>query len=148
MFVISAIGSFAIGSLADRRGGRVMLTAVFVASAAGIAVLLGAAYFAAVVAFILVFGLVRETHLLPLVIGESLGVRRLGSILGLQALFTTFGFAAGPAIAGRIFDVTGSYSGAWIIFTAMALVSALAMSATLPLGEESSRIAVEGFDAA
>jgi cyanate permease len=74
-------------------------------------------------------------------------VRRLGSILGLQALFTTFGFAAGPAIAGRIFDVTGSYSGAWILFAAMALVSALAMSATLPLGEESSRIAVEGFDA-
>ena len=148
MFVISAFGSFAIGSIADSRGGRVMLTAVFVASAAGIAVLLGAAHFAAVAAFILVFGLVRETHLLPLVIGESLGVRRLGSILGLQALFTTFGFAAGPAIAGRIFDVTGSYSGAWILFTAMALVSALAMSATLPLGEESSRIAVEGFDAA
>jgi MFS family permease len=147
MFVFSAIGSFAVGSLADRRGGRVMLTAVFAASAAGMAALLGAEHFAAVAAFILVFGLVRETHLLPLVIGESLGVRRLGSILGLQALFTTLGFAAGPAIAGRIFDVTGSYSGAWILFTAMALVSALAMSATLPLGEESSRIAVERFDA-
>jgi MFS family permease len=142
MFVFSAIGSFAIGSLADRRGGRVMLAAVFVVGAAGIAVLLGAAHFAAVAAFIVVFGLVRETHLLPLVINESLGVRRLGSILGLLALFTTFGFAAGPAIAGRIFDVTGSYSGAWILFLAMALVSALAMRATLPLGEEKSRIAV------
>jgi MFS family permease len=142
MFVFSAIGSFAIGSQADRRGGRVMLTAVFVAGAAGIALLLGAAHFAAVAAFILVFGLVRETHLLPLVINESLGVRRLGSILGLQALFTTFGFAAGPAIAGRIFDVSGSYSGAWVLFFAMALVSALAMRATLPLGEEKSRIAV------
>ena len=108
---------------------------------------MGAEHFAAVAAFVLVFGLVRETHLLPLVIGESLGVRRLGSILGLQALFTTFGFAAGPAIAGRIFDVTGSYSGAWVLFAAMALVSALAMSATLPLGEESTRIAVERLDA-
>jgi MFS family permease len=142
MFVFSAIGSFAIGSVADSRGGRVMLAAVFVVAAAGIALLLGAAHFAAVAAFILVFGLVRETHLLPLVIGESLGVRRLGSILGLLALFTTFGFAAGPAIAGRIFDVTGSYSGAWILFLAMALVSAIAMRATLPLGEEKSRIAV------
>ncbi len=142
MFVFTAIGSFAIGSAADRRGGRVMLTAVFVAGAAGIALLLGAAHFAAVAAFIVVFGLVRETHLLPLVIDESLGVRRLGSILGLLALFTTFGFAAGPAIAGRIFDVTGSYSGALILFLAMALVSALAMRATLPLGEEKSRIAV------
>ena len=147
MFVFSAIGSFAVGSLADHRGGRVMLTAVFATGAAGMAALLGAEHFAAVAVFIMVFGFVRETHLLPLVIGESLGVRRLGSILGLQALFTTFGFAAGPAIAGRIFDVTGSYSGAWILFTAMALVSALAISATLPLGEESSRIAVERLDA-
>jgi MFS family permease len=142
MFVFSAIGSFAIGSFADRRGGRVMLAVVFVVGAVGIVLLLGAAHFAALASFVLVFGLVRETHLVPLVIGESLGVRRLGSILGLLALFTTLGFAAGPAIAGRIFDVAGSYSGAWILFLAMALVSALAMRATLPLGEEQSRIAV------
>jgi MFS family permease len=142
MFVFSAIGSFAIGSFADRRGGRVMLAVVFVVGAVGIVLLLGAAHFAALASFVLVFGLVRETHLVPLVIGESLGVRRLGSILGLLALFTTLGFAAGPAIAGRIFDVTGSYSGAWILFLAMALVSALAMRATLPLGEEQSRIEV------
>ena len=102
----------------------------------------------AVAAFILVFGFVRETHLLPLVIGESLGVRRLGSILGLLALFTTFGFAARPAIAGRIFDVTGSYTGAWILFIAMTLVSALAMRATLPLADEEARIAVERTAAA
>jgi MFS family permease len=143
MFVFSAIGSFAFGSLADRLGGRVTLTAVFAAGAAGIAILLGAAHFASVAMFILVFGLVRETHILPIAIGESLGVKRLGALLGLQALFTTFGFAAGPAIAGRIFDLTGSYSGAWALFIAMALVSALAMRATLPLAEESSRLAVE-----
>ena len=142
MFIFSAIGSFVIGSMADSRGGRVMLASVFVASAAGIAALLGAPHFAAVVACIVIFGFVRETHLLPLVINESLGVRRLGSILGLLALFTTFGFAAGPAIAGRIFDVTGSYSGAWILFVAMAGVSALAMRATLPLADEEARIAV------
>lgn len=148
MFVFSAIGSFVVGSIADRLGGRVMLAVVFFAGAAGMAALIGAAHFAAVVSFIVVFGLVRETHLLPLVIGESLGVRRLGSILGLEALFTTFGFAAGPAIAGRIFDVTGSYSGAWVLFVGMAIVSAIAMRATLPLAEESSRIGVEGSAAA
>ena len=141
MFIFSAIGSFVIGSMADSRGGRVMLVAVFVATAAGIAALLGAPHLAAVAVFILVFGFVREAHVLPLVINESLGVRRLGSILGLLALFTTFGFAAGPAIAGRIFDVTGSYTGAWILFIAMTLVSALAMRATLPLADEEARIA-------
>jgi MFS family permease len=85
-----------------------------------------------------------------LVIGESLGIRRLGSILGFLALFATIGFAAGPAIAGRIFDVTGSYSGAWVLFMAMALalVSALAMRATLPLRQETSRMAEERYDVA
>lgn len=142
MFVFSAIGSFAFGSFADRLGGRVTLTLVFAVSAAAMALLLGAAHLASIATFILVFGLVRETHILPIVIAESLGIRRLGSLLGLQALFTTFGFAAGPAIAGRIFDVTGSYSGAWVLFVAMAFVSALAMRATLPLAEESSRLAI------
>ena len=148
MFVFSAIGSFAVGYLADSFGGRLMLTAVFVTASAGIAASLGAAHFASIAMFIVVFGLVRETHLLPLVIGESLGIRRLGSILGFLALFATIGFAAGPAIAGRIFDVTGSYSGAWVLFMAMALVSALAMRATLPLRQETSRMAEERYHVA
>ena len=46
MFVFSAIGSFAVGYLADSFGGRLMLTAVFVTASAGIAALLGAAHFA------------------------------------------------------------------------------------------------------
>jgi hypothetical protein len=125
-----------------------MLTAVLVTASAGIAALLGAAHFPSIAMFIVVFGLVRDTHLLPLVIGESLGIRRLGSILGLLALFATIGFAAGPAIAGRIFDVTGSYSGAWVLFMAMALVSALAMRATLPLRQETSRMAEERYNVA
>ena len=77
-------------------------TAVFVTASAGIAALLGAAHFASIAIFIVVFGLVRETHLLPLVIGESLVIQRLGSILGFVSLFATIGFATGPAIAGRI----------------------------------------------
>jgi len=145
MFMFSAIGSFAIGSSADRFGGRAMLVAAFAVSAAGIAMLLGAAHFVSLAAFVVVFGLARETPpvLVPLTIGESLGVRGLGSILGIVAPFTTIGFAAGPAIAGRIFDVTGSYSGAVLLFVTLASIAALAIRATLPLAEESLRIAVE-----
>ena len=73
--------------------------------------------------FVVVFGLARETFLLPLVIGESLGAKRLGALLGILAFFTTLGFAAGPIIAGRIFDVLGSYTTALILFAAMTLIS-------------------------
>src|SRR5262249_5842425 len=145
MFMFSAIGSFAVGSFADRFGGRAMLVAAFAVSAAGIAILVGAAHFVSLAAFVVVFGLTRETTpvLVPLTIGESLGVRGLGSILGIVALCTTIGFAAGPAIAGRIFDVTGSYSGALGLFATLASIAALAIRASLPLAEESLRIAVE-----
>lgn len=148
MFVFSAIGSFSMGALADRLGGRATLALVFFAGAAGIAALLGASHLIAVVSFVVVFGLVRETHVLPIAIAESLGAKRLGTLLGLQALFTTFGFAAGPVIAGRIFDRTGSYTDALLLFVALAVVAMLAMRATLPLAEETRRIELSEAGAA
>jgi MFS family permease len=142
MFIFGAIGSFAIGPFADRLGGRTTFAGVFVAGAIGVAALLGASHPAAVAAFLLTFGLIREApvYLNPLAIGESLGNRRLGALLGIQAFFTTLGFAAGPVIAGRIFDRSGSYTGALLLFAAMALVSAVVMRATLPFAKERERI--------
>ena len=144
MFILGAIGSFAIGPFADRLGGRATFAGVFVAGAIGIASLLGALRPAAVATFLLTFGLTRETpvYLHPLAIGESLGNRRLGALLGIQAFFTTLGFAAGPVIAGRIFDRSGTYTGAWLLFATMALVSAAAMRATLPFAKERARIVI------
>lgn len=142
MFVFSAIGSFAMGAFADRLGGRVTLSLVFFAAAVGIAALLAASHLIGVAAFILVFGLVRETHVLPIAITESLGAKRLGTLLGLLAMFTTFGFAAGPVIAGRIFDRTGSYTDALLLFAAISLLSALAMRSTQPLEKERARAAL------
>lgn len=148
MFMFSAAGSFLAGPLADRLGGRLMLAMVFLAAAIGITGLLGAAHIASLALFVLVFGLVRETFLLPLVIGESLGARRLGTLLGIVAFFTTLGFAAGPIIAGRIFDVSGSYSAALVLFAGMALISSLAIRSTLPLAEERARFELDQTAAA
>jgi MFS family permease len=145
MFLFSAVGTFLAGRLADRMGGRRAVALMFLAISIGIASLLAASHLAIAALFVVLFGLVRETPavLLPLVIGESLGVRRLGTLLGIQGLFTTFGFAAGPVIAGRIFDVYGSYSAALVLFAAMALIACLAIRATLPLAEERARFVVE-----
>lgn len=142
MFALCAIGTFAIGPLADRLGGRATLSLIFLVSAGGIAALIGASHLKAVVAFLLIFGLLGETPsaILPLALSESLGVKRLGALLGLQALFRTLGFAAGPIIAGRIFDRSGSYTGAWFVFIAMEVASMFAMLATLPVAEEKARI--------
>jgi MFS family permease len=142
MFVFSAIGTFGVGRVADRLGGRATAATIFFAGAAGIATLLSASHLLAVAIFTVVFGLVRETPtaILPIVATESLGQKRLGALLGLGALFTTLGFEAGPIIAGRIFDRTGSYNDALILFSAMAFISMLAIRATLPLAEEKARL--------
>jgi len=141
MFVFSAVGTFLAGPLADKFGGRATFAMVLFCAALGITSLLGAAHLAAVAAFIVLFGLVRETPpaLAPIVIGETLGTKQLARLFGIQALFTTFGFALGPIIAGRIFDLTHSYSGALVLFAGMALIASLAIRATLPLTEERTR---------
>ncbi|HUA34996.1 MAG TPA: MFS transporter [Candidatus Binataceae bacterium] len=150
MFLFSAVGTFLVGRIADRMGGRATLAMIFVIAAAGMAALLGASHIAAVAAFIVIFGLVRETPpaLVPIALTESLGRRRLGTLLGILALFNTFGFAIGPVIAGGIFDRSGSYTGALVLFAALALIAMLAIRATLPLAEEKTRLELAGAGAA
>jgi MFS family permease len=141
MFVFNAIGTFAIGPIVDRLGGRATLSLVFLIAGAGIAALLGGSHLIAVATFILIFGLVGETPsaIFPIAVTESLGARRLGGLLGLFALCRTFGFAAGPVIAGRIFDQSGSYAGALILFIAAEVISMIAIRATLPISDEQVR---------
>ena len=47
--------------------------------------------------------------LLPLVIAESMGLKRFGVFLsGITGLAQTTGAAVGPIVAGKIFDISGS----------------------------------------
>lgn len=141
-FVLSAAGNFIVGSLADRLNGRSVMALVCISAAAGIVALFAAARGSALAAYLVLFGAVSGTPavLMPLVIADSLGVKQLGSMLGIEGIFATIGFAAGPIIAGRIYDVTGSYFGALWLFVALSVVSAAAISGCLPLAEEQSRL--------
>ena len=76
---------------------------------------------------------------MPILIADSLGFRRLGVLLGIEGVFATVGYAAGPIIAGRIYDVTASYSAALWLFTALSLIAAAAVLGCLPLAEEQLR---------
>ena len=72
---------------------------------------------------------------------ESLGIRRLGSLMGISGVFGTLGFAAGPVVTGRIYDVTGSYTIALWLYVAMSIACALAVFACRPFEREQERIA-------
>lgn len=50
------------------------------------------------------------------------GTEHYGEIYGFTTMFTNGGYAIGAPIIGIIFDTTGSYKLAWIIFAAVAIV--------------------------
>jgi MFS family permease len=82
-----------------------------------------------------------STVLIPMVMVESLGIRRLGSVMRLSGIFATIGFAAGPILAGRIFDITRRYSDVFTLFVVLANRLGTAITTCLPLAVEQSRVA-------
>jgi MFS family permease len=67
--------------------------------------------------FAVIFGIAYggEVTQIPLVIARFYGTRVMATLMGVMLFVTGFGGAAGPWIAGKIFDVTGSYNWAFII---------------------------------
>jgi MFS family permease len=65
-------------------------------------------------------------------IGEIFGLRHIGLIMGMLSAAWNGGAAAGPALAGYLFDIRGSYLFAFLIGTgAMLILPALCLSVTL-----------------
>ncbi|MBV9083642.1 MAG: hypothetical protein JOZ62_13260 [Acidobacteriaceae bacterium] len=79
--------------------------------------------------------------LLPLLVAESLGIRRYGVLSGLTGLAQTFGAMVGPIVAGRIFDRTGSYTVAFDLCIAVMLVAAAISYSCQTYRAERSRMA-------
>lgn len=90
----------------------------------------------AVMAFALLFGLGYGglVVLWPLVIVHDFGLRAFGAIAGvLGTVAASLGGAVGPIMAGAIYDRTGSYYLAFLLFIAVVLVGAgAAWAATEP----------------
>jgi MFS family permease len=72
-------------------------------------------------------GLGGGAVLVPLLVGECFGLRAFGKILGVVMIAATVGSAVGPVVTGRIFDVTGSYSGAFDLHLAAFTAAAVAI---------------------
>jgi MFS family permease len=114
--------------MADRIGARLALAADFAAAALAFLLVFGAARVLVLAVFILAFGMAAAAPvaLLPLLVAESLGRRRFGVLAALTGIAATIGATAGPVIAGRIFDLTGGYAGAFELFILADTVGALA----------------------
>lgn len=142
----SIAGRMLIGAMIDRIGARASMILCFlplILSLFGFLVMHSpAALFVAVVVYGLghggFFTIVSPT------VAEYFGLKAHGALFGFIVLFGTIGGAAGPILAGRIFDMTQSYSWAFIVLTILAMLG-LVLTLLLPAPRpDASGIAVEG----
>ena len=85
---------------------------------------------------------------MPLMMIESLGIKRFGSVYGITSIFFTAGAAVSPVVTGRVFDQTGSYSVVIASFAVMFMACALAISGCRTLEREQVQFALQPREAA
>ena len=126
----SVAGRLTAGFVSDRVGTRATIGAAYVLEMVALVALLWLPSSAALLASLVVFGagFAASDTMVVKVIPEVFGLRAIGAIMGVLALGWRLGAAIGPAAAGFLYDLTGSYSipfGAapvavalsWVLFT-------------------------------
>lgn len=127
MLTFGATGKPLFGLLADRLGVRPALALDLFALALAYLILIKVRSPLVAVAFIVLYGLPggAPLALVPMLMADSLGLKRFGTLSGLTGLFSLVGGAVGPVVAGRMFDAYASYVPAFILFFALLSVVAL-----------------------
>ena len=129
----SIAGRLTVGAFADRIGGRNAYVLCLVPLVTSLLVLMAADTFVLLFAVVALYGFGHGglfTVVSPTV-AELFGTRAHGAIYGGIYFFGTIGGAAGPIMAGRVFDVTGSYEYAFATLAVMG-AAALLLMASLP----------------
>ena len=131
----SILGRLTIGTFADRIGGRNAYVLCLVPLVTSLLMLMVADTYALLFAVVALYGVAHGGLFVVVAptVAEFFGTRAHGAIFGGILFFGTIGGAIGPTMAGRVFDVTGSYEYA---FAALALMGAvgLLLMASLPTG--------------
>ncbi|MBI5115845.1 MFS transporter [Candidatus Poribacteria bacterium] len=131
----SVVGRVVFGLLADRWNPRnlMALTNMFHGVAAAILLVfflrMGIHSAASLLPFPLIYGLSMggTSVLLPVLASRCFGLRNFSKLLGLLMSGFALGVVGGPLTAGRIFDTTGNYRLAFLIFAIVFVASGLAV---------------------
>jgi MFS family permease len=122
---VSMIGRFISGIAIDRIGSKAILVASILILIAALLWLRIADCQWMLYLFASVYGLAHGsffTAISPMV-AEIFGIAAHGAIFGIVVFAGTTGGAIGPVIAGKIFDVSGSYAPVFIMITIAACIS-------------------------
>jgi len=129
----SIIGRMVFGTLGDRVSRKKMMIIMFAMISLGLLSFQMAGTYAipGVIGFLLLFGTGYGgfNSIRPAFTREIFGTKQYGTIFGSLIGIGMFGTVAGPFIAGRLFDIQGSYNNVWLLFAAVALVALVATTA-------------------
>jgi len=122
---LSAAGRIAMGGVSDRLGAKPSLIFTLILLLVASLSLQVAKDLWVFFIFAIIFGFAFGgiASLQSLMVAELFGLSSLGAMVGAVAFFYTVGGAAGPVLAGYIFDVTGSYQLSFWICGALSLAS-------------------------
>ncbi|MBI3826914.1 MAG: MFS transporter [Candidatus Rokubacteria bacterium] len=126
------------GMIAERIHVRYCIAACYAGGALGVAVLVVSASATALLTFATIYGLTRgaQSFVTSLAWANYFGREAQGAIRGLASPFRFLAAAAGPVVGGLLYDATGSYTIAFVVFAAtFALGAATALAARPPRPE-------------
>lgn len=125
----SAVSRLVMGTLADRLDKRAVTVGCFVAQALGVALVLAAGGNLPLIYLgVLVIGAtIGNVYMMQsLLVGECFGLASFGAVFGLVSLFSSAASAAGPLIAGAVYDASGRYEPALLLMAAVTASGSLA----------------------
>ncbi len=127
MILIGAPGRLSSGWLADKWNVKYLYVIVSIVQAIGLFIFSRATSMSWVWVFVVVYGFPNgmRVTLEAAMRAKYFGRKAFGSIMGYMNFFAVFGSFAGPYFAGWVFDTTGSYVSAFLIFTAMLVIAAI-----------------------
>ncbi len=131
----SIAGRLTIGTLVDRLGGRRSLGICFVILLASFVLLQLAESTWMLFLFAVIYGFAHGgffTVISP-TLAEFFGTGSHGVIFGIVLFCGTIGGAAGPLLAGTLFDTTGNYEMVFLILTGFCLLGLLLTAALGPM---------------
>jgi MFS family permease len=136
-------GKLLAGALADRLGARPAVIGNFALIAVASLLLLIPTAPGSLAVFLVLHGFATaaEDVVVPLIVAQRFGSAQLGRVYSLLLLALVPGGALGPIVAGRVFDLTGSYAP---VFTAFAIGNLTAVAALALVRLPTARDAVEG----
>ena len=130
-------GKLLFGWSSERFGARRLLMANLAGQATFAALLAGAVPVGVLALAAPLYGLFMGGFgvLYILVVQESFGLHRYGSVMGLMNLGTVVSFGVGPLVAGASYDLSGDYDTAFLVTCGLFAAGAVALAFARPRAE-------------